>query len=880
MPTRNGSVSGASYVVFGKASGFAANIDLSSLNGTTGFKLGGAAANDESGYSVASAGDVNGDGFADLIVGAFEAPNGTGYGASYVVFGKASGFAANIDLFSLNGASGFSLAGELADDLSGHSVASAGDVNGDGFADLIVGAFGAAPQGSYSGASYVVFGRLPETAVNRTGTGASQTLAGGDFNDTLAGLGGDDRLYGHVGDDALDGGTGDDTMIGGLGNDSYIVDSLSDVVTEAANAGTDEVQTALASYSLAAIANVENLTGTAATGQTLTGNSLANAITGGTGNDILNGGTGDDTMAGGAGNDRYSVDSVNDVVTENADAGSDTAVTTVSLTIPTNVEALYLKGTGLTGTGSTGDDILLSAASGGANTLIGLVGNDLYYVSHTGDTVTETAGSGYDTVVATADYTLPANVEALYMNGSGLTGTGSGGADTLLSIGGANTLVGLGGNDVYYVNHTGDTVIETAGGGYDTVVATADYVLPTNVEALYLIGTGLTGTGSAGADTLISIGGANTLVGLGSDDRYYVNHSGDAVTETAGGGYDTVVATVDYTMPASVEALYLVGTGLTGTGSAGADTLLSTGGANTLVGLGGNDVYYVNHTGDTVIETAGGGYDTVVATADYVLPTNVEALYLIGTGLTGTGSAGADTLISIGGANTLVGLGSDDLYYVNDTGDTVTETAGGGYDTVVATVDYTMPASVEALYLVGTGLTGTGSAGADTLLSTGGANTLIGLGGDDLYYVNDTGDTVTETAGEGFDTVVATVNYTMPANVEALYVIGTGLTATGSAAADTLITVGANTLAGSVGNDTFIFFSDHANGATVVDFDGLGAAQGDSLIFSGFGSAAQGATFTSLGHDQWQIHSGLDTHNETVTLGNGASIHATDFFFV
>ena len=52
------------------------------------------------------------------------------------------------------------------------------------------------------------------------------------------------------------------------------------------------------------------------------------------------------------------------------------------------------------------------------------------------------------------------------------------------------------------------------------------------------------------------------------------------------------------------------------------------------------------------------------------------------------------------------------------------------------------------------------------------------------------------------------------------------------------------------------------------------------LIFSGFGTAAQGATFTSLGHDQWQIFTRLDAHNETITLGNGASIHATDFFFV
>src|SRR5262245_51486038 len=121
---------------------FPANIDLSSLDGSTGFRLSGAAAVEFSGRAVASAGDVNGDGFADVIVGAVLA-NGAGgryVGASYVVFGQASGFAPNIDLSSLDGITGFKLSGVAAQDRTGYSVASAGDINGDGFADVIVGA--------------------------------------------------------------------------------------------------------------------------------------------------------------------------------------------------------------------------------------------------------------------------------------------------------------------------------------------------------------------------------------------------------------------------------------------------------------------------------------------------------------------------------------------------------------------------------------------------------------------------------------------------------------------------------------------------------------------------------------------------------------------
>ena len=154
--------SGASYVVFGKVSGFDAAMNLSSLDGSTGFRLDGAAAYDRSGGSVSSAGDVNGDGFDDVLVGALRAnPNGhDGAGSSYVVFGKASGFDAAMNLSSLDGSNGFRLDGGSSRDYSGRSVSSAGDVNGDGFADVIVGAVGGAdPGGNFSGSSYVVFGK-------------------------------------------------------------------------------------------------------------------------------------------------------------------------------------------------------------------------------------------------------------------------------------------------------------------------------------------------------------------------------------------------------------------------------------------------------------------------------------------------------------------------------------------------------------------------------------------------------------------------------------------------------------------------------------------------------------------------------------------------
>jgi Ca2+-binding RTX toxin-like protein len=292
----NGISSGQSYVVFGSNSGFGASFNLSALNGSNGFAINGIAEGDFSGYSVSSAGDVNRDGFDDLIIGAkYASPNGISYpGQSYVVFGSNSGFAAGLNLSALNGSNGFAINGIAGGDESGSSVSSAGDVNGDGFDDLIIGARFAEPNGSRSGQSYVVFGQAstppnqppvanPDsatTAQNTAVTIAASTLLA---NDTDA--------------------NGDSLSLTGVSNpvNGSVTFSNGNVIF---TPSTNFTGNASFDYSISdGKSGTSSALVSVAVGGTQTGTSGSDILTGTAGNDSLDGGNGNDILIGNAGND-------------------------------------------------------------------------------------------------------------------------------------------------------------------------------------------------------------------------------------------------------------------------------------------------------------------------------------------------------------------------------------------------------------------------------------------------------------------------------------------------------------------------------------------------------------------------------------------------
>src|SRR5450830_1658113 len=578
----------------------------------------------------------------------------------------------------------------------------------------------------------------------------------------LVGTESNDVLKGNVGNDTLEGGVGDDTLEGGAGDDRYLADTTGDVIVEAANGGRDSVDVTFAAEHYIVAAGVEDATlvdpnATALTGNALDnilkGNERANTLVGNGGNDLLDGGAGADWLTGGDGDDHYVVDDVGDVIveTEAAGVGVDTVTTTLaSFTLMQSLENLVY--------GDTAD--FKGSGNGANNRIEGNRGND------------SLSGQAGDDTLA-----------------------GNGGNDRLDGMAGRDTLAGGAGDDVYVIDVAGDTIVEAADGGIDTVevgITSGLYLLAANVEHGSVTGKGAVGitgndaanrltgnaaantlTGNAGDDTLDGGLGADKLLGGTGNDSYRVDNAGDVVTELASGGTDTVTtALARYTLGANVEhVVHDSATAFAGTGNALANRIDGNIGNDILLGMAGNDTLAGNGGSDTL----DGGADRDVAQlaglrADYtVTRPNATDIVLALAGTTDTvtlrgietvlfrdgavaiaallegvastqgdilgGTAGDDVIDGAGGSDTMTGGAGNDRYLVDVAGDKIVELPDGGIDTVdvgLASGVFTLADNVEHGTVTGKGAAGiTGNALDNRLTGNAAANTLTGNAGND-----------------------------------------------------------------------------------------------------------------------------------------------------
>jgi Ca2+-binding RTX toxin-like protein len=717
----------------------------------------------------------------------------------------------------------------------------------------------------------VVWSRADILARLPAPTEQSDSLFGTDVVDNIDTLGGNDSVDGGPGNDVLSGGAGNDTISGGIGDDT--INGGSDKDTLHGDAGADM----------------------------LIGDAGDDRLWGDDGNDTLGGGTGADTLVGGLGDDAYRFGSGDgpDLVDESGFGGADAIVlgtgvlvadvslyresSDLVLVIGTGADQLRVRNHfAATGEaklerinfsdGTTWDSAAISARTivGTPNAMVGTAGNDVFVVDNPGDTISEGANQGIDTVQSSVNWTLGTNIENLTLTGPlnvNATGNalnnilvGNSGNNVLDGVSGNDTLRGGQGDDTYVVTPgDADTVVELAGEGIDTTMVGGSYTLPANVENLvagqsgaassykiYATGNAIDNVitarsgdvidGGTGADLMIFYHGNGPLYYIQASEipgaTAFVDNPGDQVVfqgafATSNMAAARVISSIDYGLSDGLWRLELAAgsPATTATGNASNNLLIGNERDNVLTGLGGNDIFY---GGDGINQLIGG--------------------------------SGNDQYYLVAGT-----FDSYDINHLQSTGyvwplrDTVVELAAGGEDSVYSVYDYTLPDNVEKLFLMQYQVnnvtyyagTGHGNAGANTLVGNAGNNTLdggsgadtmIGGTGDDTYYVDNTADLVSESVDEGIDTVYSTLAYTLSDDVENLVLTGAGNdTGTGNALNNRLdgsTSTGANPLIGGAGDDTYVLGA----GDTVVEIAGEG---NDTVVATATYSLA-GSTLENL----------------------------------
>jgi Ca2+-binding RTX toxin-like protein len=745
----------------------------------------------------------------------------------------------------------------------------------------------------------------PGGAIRFDGLGGNDIIRGSELGDTLWGSDGNDTLNGHYGNDSLLGGTGDDslyggdqvynptypnqdTLQGGLGNDTlnggaendtYLFNrgDGQDVIddrfiygnnTSAWNGGsadtlvfggginrsdltwqfqgTDLVFGLTGSTDRVTIKNVfsdtQQIEAIQVAGQQLSYSEITAGLTlrdeagintinwrlssirfeGLAGNDDIRTSVFDDALWGGDGNDNLDAGDGNDTL----NGGADT-------------DTLY---------GGAGSDILDGGT--GNDFLAGAEGNDTYIVDSTDDVIIEYSTPEIDSVTATASYTLGSYVEYLTLGGTAaINGTGNSLNNRITGNGANNSLSAAAGNDTLTGNEGNDTL--DGGTGNDSLIG----------------GDGNdTLLGSDGNDTLDGGIGSDSLIGGTGNDIYFVDNTGDLISETSTTAteIDSVTATASYTLGANLENLTLGGSsGINGTGNALNNRITGNSSNNNLSGIGGND------------------------TLD--------------------GGAGNDTLDGGIGDDRLIGGIGNDTYIIDSTSDVISETSTTAteIDSVTATVSYTLGSNLENLTLGGsTALNGTGNSlnnqitgnGANnSLTGAAGNDTLDGVAGDDTLNGGDGDDSLI--GGDGIDSLLG----------------GNGIDILiGGLGNDILIGgAGNDTLTGGSGSDRFLYDTNAAFSASAIGSDRITdfGLNSDKLLLdkttftalksvagSGFSVAADFASVVddaavatngafvvysratgNLFYNQNGISAGLGSGAQVATLAGMPALTANDF---
>ncbi|MBS0419786.1 MAG: DUF2974 domain-containing protein [Proteobacteria bacterium] len=631
-------------------------------------------------------------------------------------------------------------------------------------------------------------------------------------------------------------------------NDTYTVDNPLDTTAEAANGGTDTVNSTV-SYSL--YANVENLTLQGPLAINASGNSLNNILTGNAANNVLASGGGSDTMIGGLGNDTYVVDGsgsghfdsgwsagTDDTVVEQPGEGVDQEdVEAYSATLADNVEILnaldftgnwisYTPGENLQRffTGNALDNLIDAGTlsplnsyyhfgvwidgGAGADIMIGTGASDTYVVDNVNDVIVE-ATTGVDvngnqvsndTVRSSITYSLSDNLENLTLTGTvAINGTGTAANNVMdgSENTAANVLTGGLGDDRYILG-AGDMVVENAGEGNDTVVLNggpvqtyylSDYANVENIELR-----------AVGASSVIGTSGDNRIIGNGS---FYSVLDG-------GAGNDFIQ---DSTVTNSTSS--------TLRGGDGNDQLVSLGGLDILDGGAGDDIltggsskiFGRNYGNDTF---NGGG------TVSLLSDTTQSDILL--------SRSGTSLIVQISGDASSATLSS---FFADATGYTINKSASLLFADGSSWWDYQI---VQRLQAAATNASAT--SGNDLLAGTNQADTIDSLEGDDVVY-----------AGSGDDTVYGNLGN------DTLYGDGGNDSLSGNDGADTLL--------GGDGNDSLLGGNDND---TLHGENGDDNLSGDAGTDSLYGEA--GTDVLSGGADNDVLMGGAGSDDLTGGSGN------------